>query len=51
MTDALFLEEEHELLRAQVRRFVEEEIKPEGAAWEAEGAVPRDVLRRMGALG
>ncbi|WP_346891690.1 acyl-CoA dehydrogenase family protein [uncultured Roseibium sp.] len=46
-----FFSEEHHLLRAQVRRFVEEEIKPHAAAWEEEGATPRDVLRRMGELG
>jgi acyl-CoA dehydrogenase len=39
------------MLRAQVRRFVNEDVKPHGDAWEAEGSVPRDVLRRMGALG
>jgi acyl-CoA dehydrogenase len=43
--------EEHEMLRQQLRRFVEEEIKPHGDAWEKQGFVPRDVLRRMGALG
>jgi acyl-CoA dehydrogenase len=46
-----FFTAEHELLRAQVRRFVEEEIKPNAAAWESGGFVPRPVLRRMGALG
>ena len=46
-----FFTEEHEMLRDQVRRFVEEEIKPYGDAWEAQGFVPREVLRRMGALG
>ncbi|HEX8665156.1 MAG TPA: acyl-CoA dehydrogenase family protein [Beijerinckiaceae bacterium] len=46
-----FFAPEHELLRAQVRRFVEEEIKPKAAAWESGGFVPRPVLRRMGALG
>ena len=46
-----FFTEEHEMLRDQVRRFVEEEIKPHGDAWEAQGFVPREVLRRMGALG
>jgi acyl-CoA dehydrogenase len=46
-----FFAEEHEMLRDQVRRFVEEEIKPYGDAWEAQGFVPREVLRRMGALG
>src|SRR4051794_34603937 len=42
---------EHRMLRDQVRRFVEEEIKPRADAWEEEGFVPRDVLRRMGELG
>jgi acyl-CoA dehydrogenase len=42
---------EHEALRDQVRRFVEEEIKPRAEAWERQGFVPREVLRRMGALG
>jgi acyl-CoA dehydrogenase len=46
-----YLAEEHEMLRAQVRRFVEEDVKPHGEAWEAAGFVPRDVLRRMGELG
>ena len=42
---------EHEMLRAQVRRFVETEIKPHAHAWEEQGHVPREVLRRMGSLG
>ncbi len=42
---------EHEMLRDQVRRFVEEEIKPHGESWETLGHVPREVLRRMGSLG
>src|SRR3954451_17831424 len=42
---------EHRMLRDQVRRFVEEEIKPRADAWEEQGCVPRDVLRRMGELG
>jgi acyl-CoA dehydrogenase len=43
--------EEHEMLRAQVRRFVEQEVKPNALAWEEQGFVPREVLRRMGELG
>lgn len=39
------------MLRAQVRRFVEEEIKPHGDKWEQQGFVPRAVLRHMGSLG
>jgi acyl-CoA dehydrogenase len=46
-----YFAEEHEMLRAQVRRFVESEVKPHAEAWEQQGCVPRDVLRRMGALG
>ncbi|NEU94945.1 acyl-CoA dehydrogenase [Bradyrhizobium sp. UFLA 03-164] len=42
---------EYELLRDQVRRFVEEEIKPCADRWEEEGGIPRQVLRRMGELG
>jgi acyl-CoA dehydrogenase len=46
-----YFREEHEALRAQLRRFVETEIKPHGLKWEEGGSVPRDVLRRMGELG
>jgi acyl-CoA dehydrogenase len=46
-----FFTPEHEMLRDQVRRFVEEEIKPHAEAWEEDGFVPRAVLRRMGELG
>lgn len=46
-----YFTEEHRMLRAQLRRFVAEEVRPHGAAWEAAGRVPREVLRRMGELG
>jgi acyl-CoA dehydrogenase len=46
-----YFREEHELLRAQVRRFVETEVKPHALAWEEQGFVPREILRRMGELG
>ena len=46
-----YLREEHVMLRDQVRRFVETEIKPYGEEWEETGFVPREVLRRMGELG
>ena len=46
-----YFREEHELLRRQVRRFVETEVKPFAHAWEEQGFVPREVLRRMGELG
>jgi acyl-CoA dehydrogenase len=46
-----YFDEEHDLLREQVRRFVEEEVKPFGDEWERQGYVPRETLRKMGALG
>ncbi len=46
-----YFREEHEALRAQLRRFVDSEIKPHGMAWEEQGFVPRELLRRMGELG
>ena len=42
---------ERALLREQVERFVAREIEPHAGAWEREGRVPRDVLRRLGDLG
>ena len=50
-SSSFFFEEEHRMLRAQVRRFVEEEIKPHATKWEEDGATPRKLLRKMGALG
>ncbi len=49
--DSIYFSEEHNLLRDQVRRFVEAEIRPHGDAWERDGMVPRQVLRQMGELG
>ena len=46
-----YFSEEHEMLRAQLRRFVETEIKPHALAWEEQGFTPREVLRKMGELG
>ena len=43
--------EEHELLRTQVRRFVDEVVRPSGESWEEAGQIPRAPLRKMGELG
>jgi acyl-CoA dehydrogenase len=51
MTQHLFLTEEHEMLRDQVRRFVAEKVKPAADQWEKDGFVPREILREMGELG
>src|SRR5258708_12849479 len=38
-------------VRESIRRYVEKEIVPRGAAWEEQGFVPREVLQEMGRLG
>ena len=43
--------DEHEMLRMQVRRFVEREVMPQADAWEAAGETPRSIIKRMGELG
>ena len=47
----IFTTPEHELLRSQVDRFITREVEPYAVAWEDEGCVPREVLRKMGAAG
>ncbi|MDF2465875.1 MAG: putative Long chain acyl-CoA dehydrogenase [Ramlibacter sp.] len=42
---------DHELLRDQVAKFISREVEPVAQAWEEQGCVPRDVLRRMGQAG
>ena len=39
------------MLREQVRRFAEREVVPHGEKWERDGKIPREIFRRMGALG
>jgi acyl-CoA dehydrogenase len=43
--------EDHELFRRQVRRFVEKEVAPQVAEWNARGMSDRDTWRRAGAEG
>lgn len=40
-----------EMFRQQIRRFVEDQIIPNGEAWEEQGLIPRDIFRKMGELG
>ena len=47
----IFTTPEHELLRDQVNRFITREVEPFAAAWEEQGCVPREVLRKMGDAG
>jgi len=43
--------DEHEALRASVRRFVDLELRPHVEAWEEAGCFPDHVFRRAGELG
>jgi len=49
--ESIYLTEEHHALREQVERFIAKEVEPHGEAWEKQGHVPREVLRKMGELG
>ena len=51
MSDSIYETEEHSAFRDQIRRFVEHEIRPNADVWEAKGEIPREVFRKMGALG
>ncbi|HEU0197923.1 MAG TPA: acyl-CoA dehydrogenase family protein [Nevskiaceae bacterium] len=46
-----FFKDEHNQLRAVVRRFVDERVIPQADSWEEDGFVPREILREMGSLG
>ncbi len=44
--------DEHEMVAATVRRFVEEELNPHVEAWEAQGSFPaHEVFKKLGDLG
>ena len=51
MKKSLYFSEELNMLRDQIRRFIETDIVPNGDTWEEVGKVPRDVFAKMGALG
>ncbi|AEG91740.1 Candidate Long chain acyl-CoA dehydrogenase [Ramlibacter tataouinensis TTB310] len=51
MQEMIYTTPEHEALREQVARFLAREVEPQAAAWEEQGFVPREVLRRMGQAG
>ena len=49
--NTIYTTPEHELLREQISRFISREVEPYAAAWEEQGCVPREVLRKMGKAG
>ena len=48
---SIYVDEDLEAIRGQVREWVENEVVPNVETWEAEGAVPRRLLDEMGELG
>ncbi|MCB0973957.1 MAG: acyl-CoA dehydrogenase family protein [Actinobacteria bacterium] len=51
MARNIYTTDELEAIRQQTMAFVEGQVVPFGDSWEAEGKVPRSVLRHMGSLG
>lgn len=51
MIQRTLFSEEHEIFRASVRRFMEEELAPHHEEWEDNGEVPRWAWKRAGELG
>jgi acyl-CoA dehydrogenase len=49
--DSIYVRPEHVALREQVARFLAREVEPVAHAWEEQGFVPREVLRKLGELG
>ncbi|MFE0424909.1 acyl-CoA dehydrogenase family protein [Streptomyces sp. NPDC058953] len=43
--------EDHEAFRAMIRDFIGKEVVPHFEAWEEAGLPPRDLFRKLGALG
>jgi citronellyl-CoA dehydrogenase len=50
-TSTLYFNEDHEALRAMVRKFVDQEINPHMDQWEQSGWPAHEVLGKMGELG
>ena len=51
MNEPIYFNEEHRMFRENLRRFIETEVMPHAEPWEEAGKVPRDVLKKLGALG
>ncbi len=49
--ESIYFNAQHALLREQVRRFVDTQVRPHGDAWEAAEMTPRSVIRELGKLG
>jgi len=49
--NSIYFNEEHTMLRDQIRRFVEQKVMPVAEDWEETGKIPREILQEMGELG
>ncbi len=49
--NSIYFNEEHIMLRDQIRRFVEQRVMPVAEEWEETGEIPREILQEMGQLG
>lgn len=49
--NSIYFNEDHVMLRDQIRRFVEQRVMPVAKEWEESGKVPREILQEMGELG
>ena len=48
---SIFMNDDLLAVREQTLRFLDDFVRPAGDEWEEAGQVPRDVLRKMGAIG
>ena len=51
MNEPIYFSEDHRMFRDNLRRFIETEVMPHAEPWEDTGKVPREVLKKLGALG
>ncbi|MDB5987887.1 MAG: acyl-CoA dehydrogenase [Nevskia sp.] len=51
MFERSLFQNEHEMFRSSVRKFIEKEIAPFHAEWERDGVVPRELWLKAGATG
>jgi butyryl-CoA dehydrogenase len=47
----MILNEEQQLIRDSARKFAQERLAPNSAAWEAQARFPREIIDEMGTLG
>lgn len=46
-----YFNQDHDIFRQTVRQFIDTEVKPHAAKWEADEKIPKEVWKRMGDLG